>query len=344
MINKILENGLLPDWAIKLGIRQLVKQRSHEIAKQFKSDPKAQLRNFAEKLRSMHIAISTDKANEQHYEVPEEFYKLCLGEHLKYSCCLFENTDELNKAEKIMLDLYIKRADIRNGQKVLDMGCGWGSFTLYAAKKFENTSFIAFSNSQSQKKYIESEAKRLGLNNVVVKKGNIAEYDFDKNQFDRIVSIEMLEHVKNYSAIFRKLSDWLKDDGKLFVHVFTHTLGAYHFEVKDNSDWMSKYFFSGGMMPADRLFFEFQDDLKIENHWTVDGTHYEKTAYAWLKNMDQNKDKIIKVFAYAYGENEKKKWWNYWRIFFMSCSVLWGYKEGKEWFVSHYLFKKQQGT
>lgn len=340
MLDVLLAKAPIPDAILRFGIKRLISDKKREVGDIFNKDHEAQLRKYADNLKTLPIAIETDKANEQHYEVPAEFYLLSLGKHLKYSCCSWEQATNLDDAEKEMLEKYIERAQIADDQDILDLGCGWGSFSLYAATRFPKSNFTAVSNSSSQKEYIDNKAKELGLANLKVITANVVHFEAE-GKFDRVVSIEMMEHMKNYQLLFEKISRWLKDDGKMFVHIFTHNKGAYPFEVKDQTDWMSKYFFSGGMMPADKLFYHFQDDLKIVDHWKVDGIHYEKTSYAWLQNMDKNKKRILELFEETYGKGEGMKWFRYWRIFYMACEELWAFDNGKEWIVSHYLFEKK---
>lgn len=344
MLDTLIGKAPIPDPLLRFGIKQLIGGKKKEIRAQFSPDPDQKLTHFANQLRGLPIAIETDKANEQHYEVPYEFYLKVLGKHLKYSCCHWDKATNLDDAEKEMLDLYIERAQIQDGQTIMDLGCGWGSFTLYAAAKFPKSNFVSVSNSSSQKEFIDGEAKKRGLNNIKVITANIVHFEHEPAQFDRIISIEMMEHMKNYNKLFNKLASWLKDDGKMFIHIFTHHQCAYNFEVKDATDWMSKYFFSGGMMPADKLFYHFQDDLKIEDHWKLNGVHYQKTSRAWLEKMDNAKEEILEIFKKTYGEKDAKMWVRYWRIFFMACEELWAYDRGEEWIISHYLFQKKIGN
>lgn len=340
MIDTLIAKAPIPDPILRFGIKHLIGQKKKEVDQKFSAQPETQLKQYTDELKNMPIAIQTEKANEQHYEVPYEFYLKVLGKHLKYSCCSWEKATTLDEAEAEMLELYLQRADIQDGQEVLDLGCGWGSFTLYAAAKFPKTNFTALSNSSSQKEYIMGQAKKLGLTNVNVITANIVNYEHEEKAFDRVVSIEMMEHMKNYKLLFEKISRWLKDEGKMFIHIFVHKQGAYAYEVKNATDWMSKYFFSGGMMPADQLFYNFQDDLKVEKQWQVNGQHYQKTSRAWLDKMDASKNDVLKMFEKTYGAGEGQKWVRYWRVFFMACEELFGFNQGNEWYVSHYLFKK----
>ena len=340
-IDNLLTKDILPDPLIRYGIRNLLRQRLDSERKNSAEEQQKHFMKLVNYLNENPIAVNTSDANEQHYEVPTEFFKKVLGRHLKYSSGYWEaGAENLDEAEKDMIELTCERAGLSNGQDILELGCGWGSLTLFMAEKFPASQITAVSNSRTQKKYIDTEAEKRGLKNVTVITADINQFEIDK-RFDRIVSVEMFEHMRNYKTLFGKIYNWLKPEGQLFVHIFTHNKYAYLFEVKEDTDWMAKYFFTGGIMPSDNLLFYFTDNYQIKNHWIVDGKNYEKTANAWLENMDRNKDSILKIFSETYGEENKIKWWVYWRVFFMSCAELWGFKNGNEWFVSHYLFKKR---
>ncbi len=339
MLDHLLQQGLLPDQLIRFGINGLLKKRLSDERKGSFNDLEKKRHSLIEELKQSPIAIETDKANDQHYQVPTEFYDYVLGVHKKYSCCLYKSWNEtLNEAEENMLNLYLERGQFADGQAVLDMGCGWGSFSLFAARKFKNSTFTLVSNSKTQRAYIEQKAREFGLQNIKVITEDMNRFDIDLT-FDRIISVEMFEHMRNYKELLAKINRWLAPSGKLFVHIFVHKDLAYKFDVIDETDWMSKYFFSGGIMPSEHLLYYFQDHLKIKSHWRVSGLHYAMTARQWLENQDANKDKIMEIFTKHYGQ-DARKWFNYWRIFFMSCENLWKFDEGSEWFVSHYLFEK----
>jgi cyclopropane-fatty-acyl-phospholipid synthase len=294
---------------------------------------------FVDGLKRMPIAIETDSANWQHYEVPGAFYELVLGPRLKYSSGLWTtHVKTLAEAEEAMLALYCERADIQDGQEILDLGCGWGSMSLWLAEKYPNARITGLSNSASQKQFIEQRAQEKGFKNLEIVTANIVTHDWSR-QFDRIVSIEMLEHMKNYDALMAKISRWLVPGGKLFIHIFTHKYFAYHYESQGPSDWMTRYFFLGGTMPSHHLLLYFQHPLKITGHWVVNGTHYQKTAEAWLDNMKRHRREIRDLFKSIYGPDQVTRWWVYWSVFFMACAELWGYRNGNEWQVSHYLFE-----
>ena len=339
--DNLLERNLVPDFLIRIGIRKFLRARLQEENKGSAEANKKHLLALIEELKKSPIAVETKSANEQHYEVPTEFYKLCLGNHLKYSGCFYkEGITDLNTAEYDMLELTCERAELKNGQEVLELGCGWGSLSLFMSAKFPLSHFTVVSNSKTQKIYIEAEAKKRNIGNLTVITADINSFSIDK-KFDRVVSVEMFEHMRNYRELMKRISLWLKDEGKLFVHIFTHKEFAYKFEVKDESDWMSKYFFTGGIMPNNDLLFYFNEHLVKENFWEVNGIHYSKTAEHWLQNTDKHKNQILELFLETCGKGSAVKWFVYWRIFFMACSELWKFNRGEEWMVCHYLFRKK---
>lgn len=339
----ILDRDLLPDWVIRRAIRQLNAQR---LRSEDEGDPARQqqrLMKLIETLKAGPIAVHADAANRQHYEVPSRFFELVLGTQRKYSCCYWpQGVDTLNEAEECMLELTVERARLSTGpQQILELGCGWGSLTLYVAQRFPLSNITAVSNSHSQREFIEAEARRRKLKNVRVITADMNDFTID-TQFDRIVSVEMFEHMRNYQKLLRRVSGWLTPDGFLFVHIFAHTRFAYLFEMEGPGDWMAEHFFTGGVMPSDDLLLHFQDDAKLVDHWRFDGTHYQKTAEAWLRNMDRHRTVILKLFSEAYGQGEELKWFVRWRVFFMACAEVWGCRGGSEWIVSHYLFSQSR--
>ncbi len=338
MIDSLLARDLLPDWLIRVGIRRLLRQRLREIAH---PEPARRAAEFAADLRTRPIAVNTADSKEQHYEVPTAFYLRCLGPRLKYSSCLYERADDtLARAEERMLALTTERARLADGQRILELGCGWGSLTLWMAEKFPTARITGVSHSRTQREHILAEAARRGLRNVEIVTCDMNDFDTAAGEFDRVVSVEMFEHMKNWPALLARIARWLKPGGHFFAHVFVHSTTPYHFEVRDETDWMSRYFFTGGMMPSHDLFPRFQDDLRLVEDWKVNGTHYARTAEDWLRNMDAHRAEILPLFAATYGAEHATRWWVYWRVFYLACAELWWFRGGEEWHVSHYLFRK----
>ncbi|HSH67223.1 MAG TPA: cyclopropane-fatty-acyl-phospholipid synthase family protein [Bacteroidia bacterium] len=339
--DSLVEKNKVPDFLIRQNIRKLLTQRLQDENKGSSEAQQAHLMELIEELKNSEIAINTEDANEQHYELPTEFYQYCLGKHLKYSSGFWKpGITDLDTSERDMLQLTCERAELQDGQDILELGCGWGSLSLYMAVNYPKSKITAVSNSRTQKEYIDEQTKKRGIVNLEVITADINTFEIDCT-FHRIISVEMFEHMRNYQKLLKKIAGFLKDDGKLFIHIFTHKEYSYKFEVIDETDWMSKYFFTGGIMPSDHLLLYFNDHVTIEKHWNVNGTHYSKTAQAWLQNMDKHKKEIIPIFEKTYGQEKAVKWWVYWRIFYMACAELWGYSNGNEWMVSHYLFKKK---
>ena len=336
------EQGLVPDVAIRWGIRQLLKQRLQEIRSGDAAAAARREMRFIEEMRRAPIAVVPEKANDQHYEVPVEFFRQVLGSHLKYSSAFWPaDTMTLDKAEAAGLRESCLHAGLMNGQTILELGCGWGSLTLWMAEHYPDSRITAVSNSRSQRVYIEAQARERGLQNRIrVVTCDMNTFEIDPGQFDRVVSVEMFEHMRNWPNLFVRVRRWLKPGGQFFMHVFVHRSTPYAFEPRDHSDWMSRHFFSGGIMPADELALRFQDRLRLVRRWRWDGTHYERTANAWLQNLDRRRDEALPVLARTYGAGEAKLWLQRWRLFFMACAGLFGHAAGQEWWVSHYLFQR----
>ena len=338
----LAEKGLLPDAIIRIGIKRLCRQRLVEASSSNQTIMEQEHSAWIDVLKESPIALVPEKANEQHYEVPPRLFELVLGDRLKYSSGLWpEGVSSLDESEVAMLKLTIQRAGLVDGQDVLELGCGWGSLTLYMAECFPKSKITAVSNSNDQRQFIEERCEERNLKNVEIITADMNDFETAK-LFDRVVSIEMFEHMRNYEKLLGRVNVWLKNKGKLFVHIFSHQKIAYPFEDNDDADWMAREFFSGGQMPSHRLLMSFPGQMKIEKDWRVSGTHYEKTSLAWLQKMDKNKAEVLELFKKTYGESDANSWFQRWRIFFMSCEVLFGFNRGSEWGVSHYLFEKPQ--
>ena len=338
----LAERGLLPDAAVRLGIRRLCAQRLRE---EGAGGLRAQAIRHAQRiamLRASPVAIHTEAANAQHYELPPAFFEHCLGPRLKYSSCYYPRGDEsLDDAEVAMLQLYAARAELADGQDILELGCGWGSLTLWMAERFPSARITAVSNSRPQRQHIEAQCRLRGLSNVRVLTDDANRLELDAAAFDRCVSVEMFEHMRNYDTLLERVARWLRPGGKLFVHVFCHRTLLYPFETAGEDDWMGRHFFTGGLMPAADTLLWFQRDLRIEERWLLDGRHYQRTANQWLQRQDESRDAVLSVLAEAYGAGLAPLWAQRWRMFWMACAEMFGYADGQEWGVAHYRFTTQ---
>ncbi|MCG3176750.1 MAG: Trans-aconitate 2-methyltransferase [Candidatus Omnitrophica bacterium] len=337
----LLDTGRVPDALVRQGIRRRLKKALDRLGEGGPSAIEERRQALLGRLEAAPVAIATQEANRQHYEVPTAFFRTVLGPRLKYSSGLWpEGVRDLAGAEEAMLSLYAERADLRDGQQVLDLGCGWGSFSLWAAERYPRSSILGVSNSATQRAHILSEARSRGLNNleIVTADANVFE---PGRTFDRIVSIEMLEHVRNYPALFGRIASWMRTDALFFAHIFCHRRFAYLYDDSDPSDWMARHFFTGGTMPSEDLFRAFDRDLHAERTWWVDGTHYQRTLEAWLRRMDGDPPGVEKALRAAYGEGWRR-WRARWRIFFMACAELFGYRDGSEWGVVHYRIRRRE--
>jgi len=327
------ERGLVPDPVIRGGVRVLARRRLRSLGR--RPEPEAS------SLSRGPIAPAPDEANEQHYEVPAEFYQLVLGPWRKYSCGYWpDGVETLEDSETAMLDETVAMAGIAAGQDVLDLGCGWGSFSLYAARAFPGARFTAVSNSGSQRAFIECEAARLGLRNLRVVTADVNDLALPDVAFDRVVSVEMFEHMSNYAELMRRIERWLRPGGELFVHVFCHRASTYRFAANGAGDWMGREFFTGGLMPAADLLPRFAGELALRQTRRFSGTHYRRTSEAWLARLDENRDAVLRVFARTHGETGAARQLQRWRLFFLACAETFGYGEGAEWGVAHYRFAK----
>ena len=334
----LAERGMLPDALLRLGIRRMCTDRLHTERAGGLSAQGERQAQLIDVLRQSPVAIETAAANAQHYELPAGFFGQCLGPRLKYSCCYYPRGDEtLAEAEDAMLSLYGERAELADGQRILELGCGWGSLTLWMAERYPKAHITAVSNSHGQRRHIEAQCRERGISNVQVLTRDVNTLTLEPGTFDRCVSIEMFEHMRNYQTLMQRIGGWLAPGGKLFVHIFAHRELAYPFETAGADNWMGRHFFTGGLMPAADTLLHFQQALRIERRWLVDGTHYQKTANHWLQEQDSRRDAVMAVLRQAYGDNARL-WFQRWRMFWMACAELFGYADGQEWLVAHYRF------
>jgi cyclopropane-fatty-acyl-phospholipid synthase len=333
----LAERGVPPDALVRLGIRRLCRRR---LADEHRGGPVAEALRFSHRigtLRQSPIAIRTEAANAQHYEIPAGFFELCLGRRLKYSSCYYpEGVATLDEAEEAMLTLYGERAELADGQDILELGCGWGSLTLWMAERYPQARITAVSNSLPQAAFIRAQCVQRGLPNVRVMTCDVNWLALESDAFDRCVSIEMFEHMRNYETLLARIAGWLRPGGKLFVHIFAHQTLMYPFETRGQDNWLGRHFFTGGLMPSTETLLWFQRDLILEERWKLDGTHYERTANAWLANQDAHREGVLQVLREAYGPVAAMLWFRRWRMFWMACAELFGYEQGREWLVAHY--------
>jgi cyclopropane-fatty-acyl-phospholipid synthase len=337
----LVESGLVPDALLRWGIRRICAARLRDESAGGADAQQVRRRALVAQLDASPIAIRTDSANAQHYEVPAEFFCHVLGRHMKYSCGYWPaGVNTLDASEEAMLDLTAGRARVANGQRVLELGCGWGSLTLYLAARFPDCRITAVSNSRSQKEFINGRARERGIRNVEVITADMNEFE-PSGRFDRVVSVEMFEHMRNYRELLARITRWMQPDALLFIHVFAHARFAYSYEDQGPNDWMARHFFTGGLMPSEDLLPSFDEHVRCLERWRLDGTHYQRTANAWLTQMDASARALTPVLAQTYGARNVRLWKERWRLFFMACAELWGYRRGTEWTVCHYSFKQR---
>ena len=339
---RLAQTNRVPDWLIRMVLRNSLKRTLGQRHGASLEERTTEKRVLIEKLRQSPIAIRTDDPNRQHYEVPSAFFRAVLGKRLKYSCCYWpDGNTTLEEAEDAMLRLSCERARLEDGMQVLDLGCGWGSLNLWIAEQYPNCQVLAVSNSRTQREFIQAQCDERGLTNVEAITADVAKFDTPR-RFDRVLSIEMFEHMKNYGLLMNKIASWLRPEGCLFVHVFSHREFAYEFDASDDGNWMAQMFFSGGTMPSDDLLLHFQDDLVLADHWRIDGIHYARTLRAWLNKLDRHQDQVRTILADAYGPDQETRWLVNWRLFFIACEETWKLNHGREYLVSHYLFNRRQ--
>jgi cyclopropane-fatty-acyl-phospholipid synthase len=341
VVDAVVDRGWLPDPVLRASVRALLRRRRAAITAGGVEARSERKRALLAELERSPLAVNTDEANEQHYEVPTELFELMLGPHLKYSSAWWgPGVEDLAGAEAAMLRLTCERARLTDGQDVLELGCGWGSLTLWMAERYPASRITAVSNSATQRQHIEKRAAERGLDNLTVLTCDVNDLDLDPVSFDRVVSIEMFEHVRNHRVLTERIAAWLRPGGRLFVHVFAHRSDPYPFETGARADWMARHFFTGGLMPSDDLLLHSVHDLAVEDHWVLSGTHYARTLRAWLDRLDADRGRAVQLLADTYGPGQGERWFHRWRLFDLACEELFAFAGGDEWHVSHYLFQR----
>ncbi len=342
MITDLAEKGWFPQAAVRWGIRRLVRQREAEEIARLSSGREPVLQRWVEEMRESPVALSTDAANDQHYEVPAAFFEACLGKQLKYSSAYYPvGTETLNEAETAMLELTASHADLADGQNILELGCGWGSLSLYMAQQYPQAAITSVSNSASQKAFIDQQASSRGLSNLTVLTADMNSFsDPGGADFDRIVSVEMFEHMRNWESLLCRVHPWLRDQGKLFLHVFSHPQFFYPYETEGEDNWMGRHFFTGGMMPTHDLLEHLETPFSVEETWPLSGRHYARTALHWHDNLLANRPRILETLTATYGADQAPIWFNRWSLFFLACHELFAHQGGESWQVAHHRLAK----
>ena len=338
--DSVLASGLVPDRLLRRVILSRVKGLERNFDRLTPEEQAAREAAVVAEFESGAIAVNADDANRQHYDLPPEFFESVLGPRRKYSCCYWGGgIAGLAQAEEAMLELTAERTGLGDGQDILDLGCGWGSLSLWAAERYPHSHVLAMSNSHTQRRFIEELREEKGLGNLEVVTAEVGEFA-PQRRFDRVVSIEMFEHVRNHRALMQRVAGWLRPEGRLFVHVFCHRRHLYAFEPDAGGGWMTRHFFSGGIMPSSDYLPRYQDDLNLLDRWEVNGRHYALTLRSWLENLDRHRNEVLPLLAATYGHDRARLWFAYWRIFFMACEETFALDSGRAYFVAHYLFSK----
>ncbi len=354
-----VERGLIPDAITRSAIRRLCEQRLRDSDRGNDIANERALQAFVASMVAGPVAPVPDKANEQHYELPPEFFAAVLGPRRKYSSCFFtEASSTLAEAEEAALAITCERAQLADGQEILELGCGWGSPSLWMAERYPRSRITAVSNSAPQRGFIEAEAAARGLTNLQIITADMNDFAVGRvsnpsspestarpgrdgiPSYDRVISVEMFEHMRNYAKLLERISGWLRPTGKLFIHIFCHRRFAYPFETDGDSNWMGRYFFTGGIMPSEHLLQRFDQHLKVAQQWRWNGQHYQRTSEAWLRNLDEQRQKVMPILESCYGRAEARRWFHRWRMFFLAVAELFGYANGEEWFVTHALLER----
>jgi len=337
----LVERGLVPDRVTRYFIRNLCADRLRDPTQTTDPDREASRERFLQSLRTGPVAPVPEKANEQHYELPAEFFSTFLGPNRKYSCCHFEGAESsLEEAEESALKLTCERAELADGQEILELGCGWGSLSLWMAERFPHSRITAVSNSSTQREFIVSEAGSRQISNLQVITADMNEFSPPHDRYDRVVSVEMFEHMRNYHELLNRIRSWMDPQGKLFVHLFCHATINYPFETDGEANWMGRYFFTGGIMPSVDLLSTFDESLMVKRKWLWNGRHYQRTAEEWLARLDAHREEALRILKTTYGPEEADRWYQRWRMFLLAVSELFGYSSGNEWLVAHYLLEQ----